>query len=79
MAHWALGYVAMTRGDLDVATAELAEALDFGESSEEIELILPPLWGLAEVALQAGEPDRAIGPLSRCARPGATRSGSASC
>ena len=35
-------------------------ALEFGMSSEEIELILPPLWGLAEVALQAGDPDRAF-------------------
>ncbi len=60
-AHWALGYVAMSRGELDDATAELADALAFGISSEEIELIMPPLWGLAEIALQAGEPDRALG------------------
>ena len=60
-AHWALGYVAMSRGELDDATAALTEALEFGISSEEIEIILPPLWGLAEVALQAGDPDRALG------------------
>ena len=59
-AHWALGYVAMSRGDLEAATAELSDALDFGISSEEIELMMPPLWGLAEVALQAGDPDRAF-------------------
>jgi DNA-binding CsgD family transcriptional regulator len=50
----------MSRGELDEASTELTEALAFGESSEEIELILPPLWGLAEVALQAGDPDRAF-------------------
>ncbi len=74
IAHWALGYVAMTQGDLDGATAELADALALGESSEEIELILPPLWGLAEVALQAGDPDRAFAlcrdALARCAAVG---------
>ena len=60
-AHWALGYVAMSRGELDDATTALAEALEFGIASEEIEIILPPLWGMAEVALQAGDPDRALG------------------
>jgi len=58
-ARWALGYVEMGRGALDEATAELTEALEFGELSEAIDLILPPLWGLAEVALQRGQPDRA--------------------
>lgn len=60
MARWALGYVAMSRGDHEAATAELTDALAFGTSSEEIELILPPLWGLAEVASQAGHPERAF-------------------
>ena len=59
-AHWALGYVAMSRGELDDATAELSAAMEFGIAAEEIELVMPPLWGLAEVALQAGEPDRAM-------------------
>ena len=59
-ARWALGYVSMSRGELDEASTELTEALEFGIASEEIELILPPLWGLAEVALQAGDPDRAF-------------------
>ena len=74
VAHWALGYVAMTQGDLDAATAELADALALGESSGEIELLLPPQWGLAEVALQAGDPDRAFAlcrdALARCAAVG---------
>jgi len=58
-ARWALGYVALGRGALDDATAELTEALEFGERSEAIDMILPPLWGLAEAALQRGTPDRA--------------------
>jgi DNA-binding CsgD family transcriptional regulator/tetratricopeptide (TPR) repeat protein len=61
MARWAQGYVLLSQGELAAASAELHQALDLGVSSEEIELILPPLWGLAEVALQAGEPDRAFG------------------
>ena len=60
MARWALAYVALSRGELEVATGELNAALVFGTTSEEIELILPPLWGLAEVALQAGDPQRAF-------------------
>jgi DNA-binding CsgD family transcriptional regulator len=60
-ARWALSYVQLGRGELDEATAELTKALEFGIESEEIDLILPPLWGLAEVALQqGGEPDRAM-------------------
>jgi DNA-binding CsgD family transcriptional regulator len=59
-ARWALGYVSMTRGELDEAGAELTGTLDFGMTSEEIELILPPMWGLAEVALQGGDPERAF-------------------
>jgi DNA-binding CsgD family transcriptional regulator/tetratricopeptide (TPR) repeat protein len=59
IARWALAYVALGRGALDEAAAELAAALEFGERSEEVDLILPPLWGLAEVALQAGDPQRA--------------------
>jgi DNA-binding CsgD family transcriptional regulator len=63
MARWALGYVALSRGELDVAARELDDALAFGLTSEEIGLILQPLWGLAETALQAGDPDLAF---ARC-------------
>ena len=59
-AQWALGYTTMSRGELDDATVVLADALEFGTRSEQTELILPPLWGLAEVALQAGDPKRAL-------------------
>jgi DNA-binding CsgD family transcriptional regulator len=59
-ARWALAYVELGRGALDEATAELTEALEFGQQSEAIDLILPPLWGFAEVALQRNQPDRAV-------------------
>ena len=59
-ARWALGYVSLARGDLPAATNELDVALQFGTTSEEIEFIMPPLWGMAEVALQDGDPDRAF-------------------
>ncbi len=61
MARWALGYVALGRGDTAAATEELGEALRFGEGSEVIDFILPPLWGLAEAALLDGDPVRAAG------------------
>jgi len=59
-ARHVLGYEAMGRGDLPEADAILTPALALGESSELIEMILPSLWGLAEVALQAGDPARAF-------------------
>jgi DNA-binding CsgD family transcriptional regulator len=55
--------VALGRGDLETATTELEEALAFGERAELFAHQLPPLWGLAEVALLAGEPERAV---ARC-------------
>jgi hypothetical protein len=58
-ARWALGYVALGRGALDEATGELTAALDFGDRAESVELVLPPLWGLAEVALLSGDANRA--------------------
>ncbi|MGP1674539.1 MAG: LuxR C-terminal-related transcriptional regulator, partial [Candidatus Limnocylindrales bacterium] len=74
MARWALGYVLLGRGDLDGATAVLADAFAFGERSEEIGLILPPLWGLAEVAWLDGDPERAFA-LCEDARVRATSGG----
>ncbi len=56
----ALGFEAMGRGDLAKATAILEPALELGERSETLEMILPPLWGMAEVALLAGDPARAF-------------------
>ena len=59
IARWAVGYVALGRGALSVAETELVAALAVGEDSGTIDLILPPLWGLAEAALLADQPDRA--------------------
>jgi DNA-binding CsgD family transcriptional regulator len=55
-----LGYQALGRGDLAEAEAILSPALELGEASETIEMTLPPLWGLSELALQAGDPVRAF-------------------
>ena len=55
-----LGYVAMGRGELDEARARLDESLSLARASGELQLILPPLWGLAELELIAGAPDRAM-------------------
>jgi DNA-binding CsgD family transcriptional regulator/tetratricopeptide (TPR) repeat protein len=60
MARWPLGYVHLGRGEVDEARRVLDEALAFGDRSEMIEWRLPPRWGLAEAALIAGEPARAI-------------------
>lgn len=60
MARWVLGFVDLTRGSSETASTLLIDAFEFGVASEEIELTLPPLWGLAEVALQTGQPDLAF-------------------
>ena len=59
-ARWALGYVLLGRGVLNEASAELTTALEFGERTEMVGMILPPLWGLAEVAILRGEADHAL-------------------
>ena len=58
-ARWAVGYVALGQGDYQTADAELRAALAVGEESGAIDLILPPLWGLAEAALLADRPAEA--------------------
>ena len=57
----ALGYVAVGRGDVERARVLLGDSLAIGEASGELELVIPPLWGLAETALVAGDPAAAIG------------------
>ena len=59
-ARHVMGFEAMGRGDLTEAELLLTPGLALGESSELIEMILPSLWGLAEVALQAGDAPRAF-------------------
>jgi len=60
MADWTLGFVALGRGDIAGAERQLEIALEGGEASGWLEMILPPLWGMAETAVLRGEPDRAI-------------------
>ncbi len=57
----ALGYVAFGRGHVEQARNLLEASLAIGRASEEVELVLPALWGLAETALVAGEPAVAAG------------------
>jgi DNA-binding CsgD family transcriptional regulator/tetratricopeptide (TPR) repeat protein len=52
-ARSAIGYVAAGRGQVDRARALLNEAFEIGERSGALDLILPPLWGLAEADLAA--------------------------
>jgi DNA-binding CsgD family transcriptional regulator len=59
-ARFALASVALGHGDLQAAEAEFTAVLRFGEASEGVALIMQPQWGLAEVALQAGDPERAM-------------------
>ncbi len=59
IARCTVGFVALGRGDLGEAEVALAESLAFGERSELVAYTLPPIWGLAEAALQAGDAERA--------------------
>ncbi len=56
----ALGYVAFGRGQVERARMLLEASLEIGRSSGEVSLVLPPMWGLAETALVAREPQVAI-------------------
>jgi len=55
-----LGYVATGRGDVERARRYHDEALAIARPSGEIALVLPALWGLAEVALVARDAQRAF-------------------
>ena len=55
------------------AERELDIALEAGEASGWLEMILPPLWGLAETAVLRGDPVRAIGLCSGRLRSGPGR------
>ena len=55
-----IGLVAMGRGRVEEARRWLDESLDVGRRVGEVQLILPPLWGLAETDLVAAEPAAAI-------------------
>ena len=57
----ALGFVAFGRGDVERARDLFKPRSRSDVPRDEVELILPALWGLAETALVAGEPQVAIG------------------
>jgi DNA-binding CsgD family transcriptional regulator len=60
MARWAIGFVAMGRGEHDRARSLLEQARRFGDESELIEWRMPPAWGLAENDLLDGDAAAAI-------------------
>ena len=78
-----LGFVAFGRGDVERARTLLAESLAIGQPSGEVDLVLPAMWGLAETALVAGDPEAALatcveargsrGAHGRAAAPGSVR------
>ena len=51
-----IGFVALGRGDLDDARHWIDEALADGRRMDDVEMVLPPLWGRAELELLLGEP-----------------------
>ena len=55
-----VGLVALGRGRLDEARRWLDESLATGRKIGEVQFILTPLWGLAEIDLVAGDPERAV-------------------
>ncbi len=59
-AQYVLGYLAMGRGEWELAVDLLSEALAAGESMGELQRISPPLWGLAELAGLRGDHERAV-------------------
>jgi DNA-binding CsgD family transcriptional regulator len=60
ISRWALGYVALGRGEHVAARAVLVAARQFGDNAQWPEMTLPALWGLAENALLSGDVDSAI-------------------
>ena len=58
-----IGLIAMSRGHVEEAHRWLDEALEAGRQTGEIPYILPPLWGLAELDLVAGDAARSA---ARC-------------
>lgn len=53
------GLVLMGRGEIDDARGRLDESLAAGRGVAELQFILPPLWGLQELDLLAGDPKSA--------------------
>ncbi|HEY7522944.1 MAG TPA: AAA family ATPase [Candidatus Limnocylindrales bacterium] len=57
---WAMGYVAMARGDYERARTLLRSSAQEAEVMAELLRWSPPIWGLAETALLSGRPAEAI-------------------
>jgi DNA-binding NarL/FixJ family response regulator len=51
-----IGLVALGRGEFEEARRWLDEALAGGREIDDVEMVLPPLWGLAELELVSGDP-----------------------
>jgi DNA-binding CsgD family transcriptional regulator len=58
-----IGLVALGRGEFDDARRWLGDALVEGREIDDVEMVLTPLWGLAELALATGEAGTA---MARC-------------
>ncbi len=58
-AQHVLGFVAFGRGEVSRARDVLGTAYALAKASGELEIVLPSIWGLAEAAVVAGEPDAA--------------------
>ena len=55
-----IGLVALGRGQLAEARRWLEESVASGREMGEVQYVLTPLWGLAEMDLLAGDPGRAV-------------------
>ena len=60
MARWPVGYTALGRGDLAEGAAQLLAAEAFAATAGVPDMLLAATWGLAELALLAGDHDDAI-------------------
>jgi DNA-binding CsgD family transcriptional regulator/tetratricopeptide (TPR) repeat protein len=60
-----LGYLDLGRGRFESARAVLHSALQLAEPMAELQRISPVLWGLAEAALQEGDPALAVDLVER--------------
>jgi DNA-binding CsgD family transcriptional regulator len=61
MARWPIGYTALVRGDSATAATHLGAAEAFGEMAGVPDFVLAASWGLAELAVVAGDHEQAIG------------------
>jgi DNA-binding CsgD family transcriptional regulator len=60
MARWPIGYTAVARGDAATAAAHLGAAEAFGDGAGVPDFVLAASWGLAELAVVAGDHETAI-------------------